>query len=160
MQPISVSLWFETEAQTQGAADFYTSIFKNSKIKGTTYYTGDGPKPKGEVLTIDFEINGIGVTALNGGPEFKFNEAISLVANCDTQAEVDEVWEKLLRGGGKPVQCGWLTDKFGVSWQVVPVPFLKMLQDKDQAKVARAMAAMMKMVKLDLPALQRAFDGK
>lgn len=159
MQPNTISLWFETDEKTTQAVDFYTSIFKNSKIKGTTHYTDAGPKPQGEVLTIDFEINGLGITALNGGPEFKFNESISLVANCDTQEEVDDVWEKLLRGGGKPVQCGWLTDKFGVSWQVVPVPFTKMLQDRDQAKVNRAMAAMMKMVKLHLPTLQKAFDG-
>jgi two-component system sensor histidine kinase QseC len=158
VQQLGTCLWFDGKAEQ--AADFYTSIFKNSKIKAVTHYTDAGPRPKGEVLTIVFELDGREFTALNGGPEFKFNEAISLVVNCDTQAEVDEMWEKLLRGGGKPVQCGWLTDRFGVSWQVVPVPFLRMLQDKDQAKVSRAMAAMMKMVKLDLPALQRAFDGK
>lgn len=157
MQKIGTCLWFDNQAEE--AAKFYVSIFKNSKLGAVTHYTEAGPRPKGTVLTIDFELDGRTFTALNGGPEFQFNASISLVVNCDTQAEVDEMWEKLLKGG-KPVQCGWLTDKYGVSWQVVPVAFFKMLQDKDQTRVNRVMEAMMKMVKLDLPTLQRAYEGR
>jgi predicted 3-demethylubiquinone-9 3-methyltransferase (glyoxalase superfamily) len=157
MQKLSTCLWFDGKAEE--AMNFYTSIFKNSK-KGKISHYGDGaPLPKGTVMVATFELLGHEFIALNGGPQFKFNEAISLVVNCDTQAEVDEYWEKLSAGGGK-VQCGWLTDKYGVSWQVVPTILAELMSDKDPAKAQRVMQALMQMTKLDIQKLKQAYDGK
>jgi predicted 3-demethylubiquinone-9 3-methyltransferase (glyoxalase superfamily) len=157
MQKLSTCLWFDGKAEE--AMNFYTSIFKNSK-KGKISHYGDGaPLPKGTVMVATFELLGHEFMALNGGPQFKFNEAISLVVNCDTQAEVDEYWEKLSAGGGK-VQCGWLTDKYGVSWQVVPTILAKLMSDKDAAKTQRVTQALMQMTKLDIQKLKQAYDGK
>jgi predicted 3-demethylubiquinone-9 3-methyltransferase (glyoxalase superfamily) len=157
MQKITPCLWFDNNAEE--AVNHYLSIFKNSKI-GQILRCGEaGPGPKGSILTMTFQLEGQEFMALNGGPVFKFNEAISLSVDCKTQAEVDELWEKLSEGGQKS-QCGWLKDKFGLSWQVVPSALIKMLQDKDAAKSARVMSAMMQMNKLDIAKLQQAFDGQ
>ena len=157
MQKITPCLWFDNNAEE--AVNHYLSIFKNSKI-GQILRCGEaGPGPKGSILTMTFQLEGQDFMALNGGPVFKFNEAISLSVDCKTQAEVDELWEKLSEGGQKS-QCGWLKDKFGLSWQVVPSALIKMLQDKNAAKSARVMSAMMQMNKLDIAKLQQAFDGQ
>jgi len=156
MQQISTCLWFDGQAEQ--AANFYMSIFKDSKVLGTMYHGDAGPGPKGSVLAVTFQINGYEIIALNGGPHYKPTPAISLFVKCKTQEEVDYFWDKLLEGGS-PMQCGWLTDKFGVAWQIVPNGLLDLLQDKDAAKAKRAMEAMMKMVKLDIAALKRAYDG-
>jgi len=156
MQKISTCLWFN--GQAEAAMDFYVSIFKNAKKTDVLRWGDVGPGPKGSVLTCSFELDGREFVALNGGPEFKFTPAISLVVNCETQAEVDHYWDKLL-DGGKPMECGWLTDKFGISWQVTPTMLPRLLMDKDTAKANRVMAAMMKMVKLDIAALQQAADA-
>jgi predicted 3-demethylubiquinone-9 3-methyltransferase (glyoxalase superfamily) len=157
MQKITPCLWFDNNAEA--AVNHYLSIFKSSKI-GQILRCGEaGPGPKGSILTMTFQLEGQEFMALNGGPLFKFNEAISLSVDCKTQAEVDELWEKLSEGGQKS-QCGWLKDKFGLSWQVVPAALIKMLQDKDAAKSARVMSAMMQMNKLDIAKLQQAFDGQ
>jgi predicted 3-demethylubiquinone-9 3-methyltransferase (glyoxalase superfamily) len=151
-------LWFDGQAEE--AANFYVSVFKNSKIKTITHYTGDElPERKGQVMTIDFVLDGQKFTALNGGPQFKFNEAISLVINCDTQEEIDYYWEKLTADGGEEVQCGWLADKYGLSWQVVPGKFLSEWV-KDPAGLERVMLELMQMTKLDLATLKKAFEGK
>ena len=155
MQEITPFLWFDTQAEE--AARFYVSVFKNAKLGAITRYTEAGPMPAGSVMTVSFELNGLEFTALNGGPEFTFNHAISFVVHCDTQEEVDETWEKLVEGG-EPVQCGWLKDKFGLSWQIVPRALLRLIQDPDPAKVKRVMEAMFQMVKLDMAGLQRAYD--
>ena len=156
MQKITPCLWFDNNAEE--AVNHYLSIFKNSKI-GQILRCGEaGPGPKGSILTMTFQLEGQEFM-LNGGPVFKFNEAISLSVDCKTQAEVDELWEKLSEGGQKS-QCGWLKDKFGLSWQVVPSALIKMLQDKNAAKSARVMSAMMQMNKLDIAKLQQAFDGQ
>jgi predicted 3-demethylubiquinone-9 3-methyltransferase (glyoxalase superfamily) len=157
MQKITPFLWFDKEAEE--AMHFYVSIFKNSKVKGVTHYGEAGPGPAGTVMTASFELNGQEFVALNGGPNFKFTEAISFVVNCETQAEVDEFWEKL-SAGGKTVQCGWLKDKYGLSWQIVPTALPQMLTDKDPEKSKRVFNAMMKMVKIDIAALQRAYDAE
>jgi predicted 3-demethylubiquinone-9 3-methyltransferase (glyoxalase superfamily) len=155
MQKITPCLWFDNNAEE--AVNHYLSIFKNSKI-GSILRCGDaGPGPKGSVLTITFQLEGQDFIALNGGPVFKFNEAISLSVDCKSQSEVDELWEKLSAGGQKS-QCGWLKDKFGLSWQVVPSALVEMLQDNDTTKSARVMTAMMQMSKLDITTLQQAFD--
>jgi predicted 3-demethylubiquinone-9 3-methyltransferase (glyoxalase superfamily) len=160
MQKISTCLWYDTQAEA--AVAFYTSIFKNSKIKKTTRYDAAGAKvsgrPEGSVMTVVFELEGQEFTAINGGPLFKFTEAVSFVVNCKTQEEVDHYWDKLT-AGGQEVQCGWLKDKFGLSWQVVPTALGEMLGDKDPAKSRRVMEAMLKMVKIDLAALKKAYDG-
>ena len=157
MQGISPFLWFNTEAEE--AAKFYTSIFKNSKI-GKTSYSGDNmPQPKGTVLVVEFEINGQKFMALNGGPTFKFTEAVSFMVLCDNQEEVDYYWEKLTADGGQPVQCGWLKDKFGLSWQITPTMLNKLISDPDKAKANRAMQAMMSMVKIDIAKLEAAAKG-
>ncbi len=153
-QRIHPCLWFDRQAED--AVNFYTSIFPNSKVGAITRYGEAGPGPAGSVLTISFELDGQPLTALNGGPYFKFTEAISLVVNCDTQEEVDYYWEKL-SDGGQEVQCGWVKDKFGLSWQIVPVVLFEMLQDKDVEKSQRAMKAMLKMKKLDVAGLQQAY---
>jgi predicted 3-demethylubiquinone-9 3-methyltransferase (glyoxalase superfamily) len=157
MPKLTPFLWFDNQAEE--AMNFYLSIFPNSKVVSVTRYGDTGPGPKGSVMTAAFQLDGQDIVALNGGPIFKFSEAVSLVVNCETQAEVDHYWSKLTADGGQPSQCGWLKDKYGFSWQITPIPFVRMLQDKDTAKVNRAMAAMMKMTKLDLAALKRAFDG-
>jgi predicted 3-demethylubiquinone-9 3-methyltransferase (glyoxalase superfamily) len=155
-QKITPFLWFDTQAEE--AAKFYLSVFKDGKITATTYYGLDGPGPKGSVMTVTFEINGQDFVALNGGPNFKFTEAISFVINCESQKEVDYYWEKLVAGGGEHVECGWLKDKYGLCWQVVPTALFDMIQDADRARVQRVMKAMMQMTKLDLAKLQHAYD--
>ena len=159
---ISPCLWFDTQAED--AAKFYTSIFKDSKVVTITRYPDVGQeihgKPAGSVLTVEFELNGQSFTALNGGPHFKFNEAVSLQIECETQAEVDHFWEKLGAGGDPNAQqCGWLKDKFGLSWQVVPKGMAEVLNDPDTTKSKRAFEAMLQMKKLDIAGLQRAFAG-
>ena len=153
IQKVTTFLWFDNNAEE--AVNFYVSVFKNAKILSTVRYGEVGPKPKGAVMIIDFELDGQRLTALNAGPEFKFNEAISLVVHCQDQKEVDYYWEKLLEGG-KPSQCGWLKDKFGLSWQIVPTELPKLLQNKDPEKSKRVMGAMMKMVKIDIEVLRNA----
>jgi len=160
---ISPCLWFDTQAED--AAKFYTSIFKDAKIVTITRYPDTGQeihgKPAGSVLTVEFELNGQSFTALNGGPHFKFTEAVSFVVRCHTQAEIDYYWRRLGEGGDEAArQCGWLKDKYGLSWQIVPVALLDMLQDRDTAKCDRVMKALLQMKKLDLAALQRAYDLK
>ena len=158
MQKITPFLWFNDNAET--AAKFYTSIFKNSKIKKIARYTKVGPGPEGSVMTVAFTLNGQDFVALNGGPNFKFTEAISLVVNCETQAEVDRYWKKLTTGGGKAVACGWLKDKYGLFWQITPTMLTKLIAEKDPDKVNRVMTAMMKMVKFDIKKLKAAAKGK
>ena len=153
MQKITPFLWFDNNAEE--AVQFYTSIFKDSKILETSRYGDAGPGPKGTVMTMKFELNGQAFIALNGGPHFKFTEAISFVVNCETQKEIDEYWAKLT-AGGKEVQCGWLTDKYGLSWQIVPTVLGQLMQDKDPEKVRSVTQAFMKMVKMDIEALKRA----
>jgi predicted 3-demethylubiquinone-9 3-methyltransferase (glyoxalase superfamily) len=161
MQKISPFLWFNDKAEE--AAKFYTSIFKNSKIGKIARYGEEGERvagrPKGSVMTVEFQIEGQEFMALNGGPHFKFTEAISFVVNCKTQAEVDKFWKRL-SAGGKEVQCGWLKDKYGLSWQIVPTVLGELLSDKDTAKAHRVMQAMLKMVKLDIKKLKQAAKGK
>jgi predicted 3-demethylubiquinone-9 3-methyltransferase (glyoxalase superfamily) len=159
-QRLSVCLWFDHQAEE--AVKFYVSIFKNSKIGPVTHYDEEGARvagrPKGSVMTVAFELDGQQFMALNGGPLFQFTEAISLVVNCVTQAEVDDYWDRL-SAGGHEVQCGWLKDRFGLSWQVVPTILPEMLQDNDPEKSKRVMAAMLKMKKIDIAALQQAYEG-
>lgn len=152
-QKITPFLWFDSQAEE--AAHFYTSVFKNSKISTVTRYGDAGPGPKGSVQTIAFELEGQKFTALNGGPHFKFTEAISFVVNCETQEEVDQYWNRLTEGGHE-VQCGWLKDKYGLSWQIVPTALFRLLQNPDPAKTNRVMQAMFKMKKLDIAALENA----
>ena len=150
-------LWFDANAEE--AVAFYLTVFKNSRILGTFRREIDDPSgSKGTVLTINFEIDGLHFTALNGGPFQKFNEAVSFAVRCDKQDEIDYYWDKLISGGGKPSQCGWLKDKFGLSWQIVPTALTKLMTG-DPAKSNRVMQALLKMTKLDLPTLQRAYDG-
>src|SRR5438128_5556574 len=160
MQRIAPFLWFDHHAGE--AATFYASIFKTARITSVARYEDAAAKacgrPKGSVMTVAFELDGQEFTALNGGPIFKFTEAISFVVNCETQAEVDHFWEKL-SGGGQEVQCGWLKDRFGVSWQVVPTVLREMLQDKDREKSRRVMAAILKMKKINIEALKKAYEG-
>jgi len=155
-------LWFEDQAED--AAKFYTSIFKNSKVGKITRYGESAEKaagrPAGSVMTVEFEIAGQKFTALNGGPVFKFNESISFVVNCETQEDVDYFWEKLTADGGQESQCGWLRDKFGVSWQVVPTVLIEMLHDKDPERSERVMKAMLQMQKIDIKKLNDAYAGK
>jgi predicted 3-demethylubiquinone-9 3-methyltransferase (glyoxalase superfamily) len=155
---ISPMLWFDKEAED--AAKFYTSIFPNSRINDVTHYTEAGPGPAGSVMVVAYELDGQPFTNLNGGPQFPFTEAISLVVNCEGQQEVDYYWEKLTGDGGREVQCGWLKDRFGVSWQVVPMEAMAMFTDPDKEKSKRAFASVMKMVKIDLPTMRRAFEGR
>src|SRR2546428_12879906 len=161
MQKITPFLWFNDNAEE--AAKFYTSIFKNSKIGSVARYGDEGAKvsgrPTGTVMTASFQLAGQEFVALNGGPLFKFTEAISFVVNCETQKEVDEFWEKLSAGGSKG-QCGWLKDKFGLSWQIVPTALGKMMSDSDPARSQRVMKALLQMDKLDIAGLKRAYEGK
>jgi predicted 3-demethylubiquinone-9 3-methyltransferase (glyoxalase superfamily) len=161
MQKITPFLWFDNQAEQ--AVKFYTSIFKNARIGKIARYSEAGGKvagrPKGSVMTVEFELERQKFVALNGGPVFKFTEAISFVVNCKTQAEVDKFWKKL-SAGGKEVQCGWLKDKYGVSWQIVPTVLGELLSDKDAAKSQRVMQAMLTMVKLDIKKLKQAYGKK
>ncbi len=156
MQRITPFLWFDNNAEE--AMNFYVSIFKNSKIKKVTRYGEAGPGPAGTVMTAEFELDGQEFVGLNGGPRFKFTEAVSFVVNCETQDEVDHYWERLSEGGEKS-RCGWLKDKFGLSWQVVPSLLAELMDDEDPAKAQRVMQAMLKMDKIDIEPLQRAYDG-
>jgi predicted 3-demethylubiquinone-9 3-methyltransferase (glyoxalase superfamily) len=156
VQSLSTCLWFDSQAAE--AAAFYVSLFPNSRILETKYYLEGGPRPAGSVLTVRFTLNGTEYLALNGGPVFKFSPAISLVANCDTQEEVDTLWAELC-DGGEEFECGWLTDRYGVSWQIVPRVMIEMLNTADKAASQRAFDAMLKMKKLDIAALQRAYKG-
>ena len=149
-------LWFDT--QGEDAAKFYTSVFPNSRVTAVTRYGEAGPRPAGMALTVEFELDGQAYTALNGGPEFTFSEAISFQVDCKDQDEVDHYWTKLSEGGEEG-PCGWLKDKFGLSWQVVPRALPELLGDPDQEKAQRVMAAMMGMKKIDVAGLQRAYDG-
>ena len=163
IQKITPCLWFDNQAEA--AANSYTSIFKNSKIGRITRYGKEGyeihGRPEGTVMTVEFEIGGQAFTALNGGPVFKFNEAISFQVRCETQEEVDYYWEKLSEGGDKKAQqCGWLKDKYGVSWQVIPSVLGELLGDPDSEKSQRAMKAMLQMKKIDIEKIKRAYDGK
>ena len=163
MQKISPCLWFDKEAEE--AANFYVSVFKGSRIGDVTRYGKEGyeihGKEAGTVMTVEFEIEGQKFLALNGGPIFKFNEAISFQVHCETQEEVDYYWEKLSEGGDKKAQvCGWLKDKYGLSWQIVPTILPKMLKDKDTEKSQRVMKAMLQMHKLDVQTLIKAYEGK
>ncbi|HEY8204627.1 MAG TPA: VOC family protein [Pyrinomonadaceae bacterium] len=151
-QKITPMLWFDTQAEE--AANYYCSIFKNSKVTGISRYGETGPGAKGSVMVAEFEIEGQKFTALNGGPRFKFTEAISLVINCETQDEVDYFWEKLTGDGGQEVMCGWLKDKYGLSWQVVPTRLFELM--KDPKKSDKVMAAVMEMKKLDISKLEEA----
>jgi len=160
-QKITPFLWFDDKAEE--AAKFYTSIFKNSKIGKTTRYDEEAGeatgRPAGSVMTVEFELEGHQFVGLNGGPMFKFSEAISFVVNCETQEEVDYFWSKL-SAGGEESRCGWVRDKFGLSWQVVPVVLIEMLADKDAAKAKRVMHAMLQMDKIDIPTLKKAYEQK
>jgi predicted 3-demethylubiquinone-9 3-methyltransferase (glyoxalase superfamily) len=157
MQKIAPFLWFDGKAEE--AAHFYTSIFRNSKIGHVMRYADAGPGPKGTVMSVTFEIEGQEFIALNGGPAFTFSPAISFFVKCETQREVDELWAKL-SAGGETQRCGWLKDKFGVSWQIVPTVLGEMLQDKDPEKSKRVMDAMLKMVKLDISLLTQAYSQR
>src|SRR5438477_12456866 len=158
MQKITPFLWFDTQAEE--AAKFYVSVFKNSKVKEVTRYTGEEPVgTKGSVMTIAFELTGQEFVALNGGPQFKFTEAVSFVINCETQEEIDYYWEKLTADGGEEGQCGWLADKYGLSWQVVPSKLFTAWV-RDAAGLERVMRELLQMKKLDLAKLQKAFTGK
>ncbi len=157
MQKITPFLWFDNQAEE--AANFYVSVFKNSKIGTIARYAEAGPGTKGGVITVDFELDGQKFVALNGGPRFEFNEATSFVVNCETQQEVDEFWEKLTEGGEESM-CGWLKDKYGLSWQIVPTILGKMIADPDPQKSKRVMEAMLKMRKIVIDDLKRAYEGK
>ncbi|MDQ1379705.1 MAG: hypothetical protein QOJ71_424 [Actinomycetota bacterium] len=156
MPRITPNLWFDTDGKD--AAEFYVSVFPNSEITSISYYNAAGPREAGTVLTVDFVLDGQEYTAINGGPEFTFDEAISLLVNCADQAEVDYYWDKLSEGGEEG-QCGWLRDKFGLSWQIAPPGMAEVLGDPDPARAERAMKAMLGMKKLDVAALKAAADG-
>lgn len=157
MKKITPFLWYDNSAEE--AMNYYTSIFKNSKVLSVTRYSEGGPGVPGTVMTATFQLEGQEFMALNGGPHFKFTEAISLFVNCETQQEVDELWEKLSEGGERS-RCGWLKDKYGLSWQVIPSVLGEMLQDKDPQKSKRVMEAMLQMDKFDIKTLEEAYDGQ
>ncbi|HEV3471878.1 MAG TPA: VOC family protein [Actinomycetota bacterium] len=154
MQKIVPNLWFDSEAED--AANFYVSVFKDSEITDISHYGEAGPRPAGMVLTVSFKLFGQEFLALNGGPDFKFNEAISLSVSCESQDEVDDLWERLTADGGEPGPCGWLKDKYGVSWQIIPTRLPELLQDEDSEKANRVMQAMLKMGKIEISELERA----
>jgi len=156
MQKITPFLWFDGKAEE--AMNFYVSIFKNSKVLSVSRYGEAGPGPKGTVMSATFQLEGQEFFALNGGPQYKFTPAISLFVNCETQKEVDELWERL-SAGGREEQCGWLTDKYGLSWQIIPSILRKLLADKDPKKSQRVMKAMLQMVKIDIEGLKKASEG-
>ena len=155
MKKITACLWFDT--QGEDAARFYTSIFSNSKVGTITHYGSAGPRAEGMVMTVEFELEGQPFVALNGGPDFTFNEAVSFQVNCETQEEVDSYWDKLAEGGEEG-PCGWLKDKFGVSWQITPTALPRLLSDPDTEKAQRVMAAMLEMKKIDIDALEQAAE--
>ena len=155
MQKITPFLWFDNQAEE--AANFYTSIFKNSKIVNTRHYPEGSPGPAGTVMTVEFQLDGQDFIALNGGPHYKISPAISFFVNCNSQQEVDELWDKL-SDGGETQQCGWLQDKYGVSWQIIPTRLGELLHSNDAVKSKRVMEAMLTMVKLDIDALERAYE--
>jgi predicted 3-demethylubiquinone-9 3-methyltransferase (glyoxalase superfamily) len=157
MPKITPFLWFDSQAEE--AANFYVPIFKNSKILAIARYGKSGPGPEGSAMTVEFQLDGQRFVALNGGPHFKFTEAVSFVIGCETQQEVDEYWEKLSEGGEESV-CGWLKDKYGLSWQIVPTVMSKLLGDKDAEKANRVMGAMLKMKKIVIADLEQAYEGK
>ena len=157
MQKITPFLWFDDKAEE--AARFYVSIFKHSKVGAISRYGDAGPGPKGTVMVVQFELDGQAFLALNGGPQFSFSPAISFVVNCESQDEVDHYWDKLSEDG-EQVQCGWLRDRYGLSWQVVPTILSELLQDKDAAKSQRVMKAMLQMKKIDIAGLQRAYEQR
>lgn len=157
MQKITPCLWFDDKAEE--AVIFYTSIFKDSKIENISRYGDEGPGSAGSVMVATFKLNGQDFMALNGGPEFTFSEAISFYVSCESQAEVDYFWDRLSEGG-QVQQCGWLKDKFGISWQIVPTALGELMGDKDPEKAGRVMQAMLKMVKIDIAGLQKAYDGE
>src|SRR6266581_1079963 len=157
MQKITPFLWFDDNAEE--AMNFYVAIFKNSKVVNVTRYGEAGPGPKGTVMSAIFQLDGQEFYALNGGPMFTFSPAISFFVRCETQSEIDELWEKLSEGGEKQ-RCGWLKDKYGVSWQIIPPILGELLQDKDAEKSKRVMAAMMQMDKIDIAVLMNAYDGR
>jgi predicted 3-demethylubiquinone-9 3-methyltransferase (glyoxalase superfamily) len=156
MQTITTCLWFDTEAEE--AANFYVSVFKNSQVQNVSHYGEAGPRPAGMVMTVDFELDGQQFIALNGGPEFRFTEAVSLQVNCETQEEVDRYWS-VLSEGGEEGPCGWLKDRYGLSWQIVPVALTELINDPDTAKAQRVMAAMLQMKKIDIAALEAAAEA-
>jgi predicted 3-demethylubiquinone-9 3-methyltransferase (glyoxalase superfamily) len=156
MSKITTFLTYNDRAEE--AVKLYVSIFPNSRIKTTTHYGDAGPMPKGTVMTIAFELEGQEYVALNGGPNFSFTHGVSLMVRCDTQEEIDRYWARLTEGG-KEIQCGWLVDRFGLSWQIVPRVFMELVSGSDKARAQRMMAAMMKMVKMDIAALKRAYEG-
>jgi predicted 3-demethylubiquinone-9 3-methyltransferase (glyoxalase superfamily) len=156
MPRITTNLWFDTEGEE--AAEFYCSVFPNSKITCVSHYSEAGPRPAGTVLSVDFVLDGNEFTAINGGPEFKFDEAISLLISCEDQEEIDYYWEKLSEGGEES-QCGWLKDRYGLSWQVAPVVMQELLSDPDGGRLERAMRAMFDMKKIDIAALLAAADN-
>src|SRR5256885_13568809 len=157
MQKITPFLWFDNNAEQ--AAEFYVSVFKNSKILNVSRYGDAGPGPKGSVMVVNFQLAGQEFTALNGGPLFKFSEAFSLVVNCENQQEIDEYWRKLTANGGSESQCGWLKDRFGFSWQVVPTALGKLMSDKDPRRASRVMQALLQMKKIDIATLEEAAEG-
>lgn len=157
MQKITPFLWFDNNAEE--AIALYTSLFKNARIKDIVRYGPMGPGPEGSVMTASFEIEGQEFAVINGGPMYKFTEAVSFVIHCDTQEEVDHFWSKLSEGGQEQM-CGWLKDRFGLSWQIVPRVMLQMFKDKDARRSQRVMGAMMKMRKIDIPTLQAAYDNE
>jgi predicted 3-demethylubiquinone-9 3-methyltransferase (glyoxalase superfamily) len=157
MQKITPFLWFDGKAEE--AVKFYTSIFRNSKIGKISRYGDEGPGPKGTVMVVTFQLEGQDFMALNGGPQFTFTPAISFLVNCETQKEVDELWEKLSAGGGETNQCGWLKDTYGVSWQIVPTVLGELMNDPDPVKAQRVMKAMLQMDKIDIEGLKRAHRG-
>lgn len=156
-QSISPFLWFDHEAEE--AAEHYVSIFDNSRILAVARYGEGAPAPAGTAMSVSFELDGTAFQALNGGPAFHFTEAVSFVVRAETQAEIDRLWERLTSGGGEPGQCGWLKDRYGLSWQVVPPTLAELLGDPDPARAGRAMQAMLTMGKLDIAALRAAADG-
>lgn len=155
MDKITPCLWFDTQGEE--AANFYVSVFKNSRIVEVARYGEAGPRPAGTVMIVTFELDGRTFTALNGGPEFTFSEAVSFQVSCETQEEVDELWDRL-SAGGEEGPCGWLKDRYGVSWQVVPDPLIELLRDPDPGRSQRAMKAMLQMKKIDIATVQRAAD--
>ncbi|MEO7969921.1 MAG: VOC family protein [bacterium] len=162
MQKITPFLWFDNNAEE--AVNFYVSLFKNSKVGKTTKYHGASAqaagRPEGSLMTAEFQLEGQNFVAINAGPHFKFTEAISFVVDCESQAEVDYFWEKLTAAGGQESQCGWLKDKYGLSWQITPRVLIEMIGDKDPQKAQRVMAAMLQMKKIDTATLQRAYGGE
>ena len=157
MQKIVTSLWFDDQAEQ--AAEFYTSLFDNSRVVSVARYGDAGPREAGMAMAVDFELAGQSFNAINGGPEFKFTEATSLIVNCDGQEETDRLWDALIADGGEPSQCGWLKDKFGLSWQIVPTRLNELLTDPDPKRSQAAMAAMLKMSKIEIAEMERAADA-